>query len=142
MSELIFDLMDTPDPRARSVIASCLDDYNAKATGVANNTALDVLIRGPASREVLGGLVGRTSLGVFFVDYFFVPDTLRRHGIGRRVLAIAEAEARRRGCATAVLFTMTVQAPGFYERCGYEAFGRVDCDPPGNARVFMTKPLG
>ena len=50
---------------------------------------------------------------------------------------MAEKEAIRRGCKNAVLFTMVIQAPLFYEKNGYETFGRVDCNPPDNARVFM-----
>jgi len=30
---------------------------------------------------------------------------------------------------------------GFYERHGWTEFGRIACDPPGSARVFMTKSL-
>lgn len=70
-----------------------------------------------------------------------MPDPLRGRGHGAHVLALAEAEAIRRGCAMAVLFTMAVQAPGFYEKCGYAEFGRVASTPPGNARIFMRKEL-
>jgi GNAT superfamily N-acetyltransferase len=141
LSDLAFLLRDTPDHAARSVIGERLDQFNIDRTGIADQTALDVLIVDPSSEEVIGGLVGRTSLGVLFVDYFFVPDSLRGKGHGTRALAIAEAEALRRGCSEAVLFTMAIQAPGFYEKHGYETFGRVDCDPPGNARIFMRKHL-
>jgi hypothetical protein len=47
----------------------------------------------------------------------------------------------RRGCVRAVLFTMAIQAPRFYERHGYEVFGTIECEPPGNARIFMKKEL-
>jgi GNAT superfamily N-acetyltransferase len=123
------------------VIHERLDLYNDTRTGISDVTALDVHIIDEASGEVIGGLVGRTSLGVFFVDYFFVPEQLRRKGHGRRVLAMAEAEAVRRGCAHAVLFTMLIHAPEFYESMGYETFGRVESIPEGNARLFMKKRL-
>ena len=133
-------LTDVADPHARQLIVSELDRFNEQRTGVAHSTPLDVLLL-DATDAVIGGLVGRTSLGVLFVDYFYVPPSLRGQGHGRRALAAAEAEAVRRGCREALLFTMQIQAPGFYERCGYEIFGRVECDPPGNARVFMRKAL-
>jgi GNAT superfamily N-acetyltransferase len=90
---------------------------------------------------VVGGLLGRTSLGILFVDLFYVPDAPRGQQLGSRVLAAAEDEARRRGCSAAVLYTISFQAPGFYERHGYRTFGTIGCDPPGTSRVFMTKPL-
>lgn len=136
-----FVLMGTADQEARSLISKRLDQYNDEYTGVSDNTPLDVLIFDGTSREMIGGLVGRTSLGVLFVNYLYLPDSLRGKGHGSHVLAMAEAEAIRRGCAKAVLFTMAIQAPLFYEKRGYETFGRVDCDPPGNARIFMRKEL-
>jgi GNAT superfamily N-acetyltransferase len=90
---------------------------------------------------MLGGLTGRTSFGVLFIDLFFLPDDLRGHGLGRRVLELAEDEGRRRGCRTATLYTFSFQAPGFYERHGYRVFGEIPCEPLGASRVFMTKTL-
>jgi GNAT superfamily N-acetyltransferase len=80
-------------------------------------------------------------MGLLFIDVFFLPENMRKHGLGSRVIRMAEAEAGRRGCTRAVLSTVTFQAPGFYERQGYEVLGRVECDPPGHTRVFMTKRL-
>jgi hypothetical protein len=40
-----------------------------------------------------------------------------------------------------VLYTISFQAPRFYERLGWRIFGEVPCDPPGTSRVFMTKQL-
>ena len=57
------------------------------------------------------------------------------------MLAAAEAEGTRRGCTAAVLYTISFQAPGFYERHGYRVFGTIDCAPPGTSRIFMSKNL-
>jgi GNAT superfamily N-acetyltransferase len=137
-----FSLLHRPDQAARVFITGQLDAYNVERTGISDSCALDLLVIDDETREVVGGLIGRTSLGVLFVDYFYLPGFLRGRGHGARALSMAEAEAIRRGCSTAVLFTMAIQAPGFYEKHGYETFGRIDCDPPGNARVFMKKTLG
>jgi len=133
-------LTGAPDPAARAAIGDGLDAYNIQQTGIADARALDVLVTDDAG-DVIGGLVGRTSLGLFFVDLFYLPASLRGRGVGAEVLTMAEAEAVRRGCSAAVLYTMAIQAPAFYERRGYAAFGRIECDPPGNARIFMHKEL-
>jgi GNAT superfamily N-acetyltransferase len=135
-------LRGAPDPRARALVGERLDQFNAERTGIADSRALDVILVDDGAGEPLGGLIGRTSLGVLFVDYVYLPAALRGIGYGSRMLAMAEAEAVRRGCRSAVLFTMEVQAPRFYQDRGYREFGRVECDPPGNARVFMSKRLG
>ena len=40
-------------------------------------------------------------------------------GLGRKVMAMAEAEARSRGLAGIWLDTWTFQAPGFYPKLGF-----------------------
>jgi len=136
-----FSLTATPDPRARSFIIQQLDAFNEEYTGISHSTPLDVLLVDETTKTVLGGLVGRTSLGVLFIDYVFLPKSLRGKNYGTRLMAMAEEEAIRRGCRNAVLFTMVIQAPVFYEKIGYETFGRIECNPPNNARVFMKKDL-
>ncbi|MGU7784382.1 GNAT family N-acetyltransferase [Burkholderia sp. PU8-34] len=128
-------------PTARDLISSKLNEYNNAITNQPDNTALDVYVTDPKTGEVLGGLVGRTSLGLFFVDLLYVPESLRKDGLGSRLLQAAEAEAKQRGCARAVLYTISFQAPAFYEKHGYRVFGEVPCEPAGAARVFMVKEL-
>ncbi|WAS56780.1 GNAT family N-acetyltransferase [Burkholderia ambifaria] len=132
-------LTDTEQPAARDFISRKLGEFNHAVTGRADTTALDVYVTDPATGEVLGGLTGRTSLGLFFIDLFYLPESLRGGGFGSRLLHDAEAEAKRRGCARAVLYTITFQAPDFYRKHGYEVFGEVPCEPEGAARVFMVK---
>jgi len=135
-------LTDAPDDRAQAIIRAGLSDYNLEQAGYRDARALAVLVSDPDTQEVIGGLLGRTSMGLLFIDLFFVPESLRGHGVGSRVIRAAEDEAVRRGCSRAVLFTVTFQAPGFYERQGYQALGRIECDPPGHTRICMTKKLG
>jgi len=135
-------LTDAPDERAQAVIRGGLSEYNLGQAGYRDAHPLAVLVSDPASQQVIGGLLGRTSMGLLFIDLFFLPESLRRHGIGSRVIRTAEDEALRRGCSRAILFTVTFQAPGFYERQGYQVLGRIECDPPGHTRICMTKKLG
>jgi GNAT superfamily N-acetyltransferase len=132
---------DAPDAADLALISDSLDAFNVQATGIDDNRPLAVLVRDPHTRRVVGGLTGRTSLGLLFVDLFHLPAELRGSGIGGRVLRRAEDEARERGCRSAVLYTITFQAPEFYRRHGWHVFGEVPCDPPGTSRVFMTKDL-
>jgi GNAT superfamily N-acetyltransferase len=133
---------DAPDDRAQATIRAGLSDYNLGQAGYRDARPLAVLVTNPDTQEVIGGLLGRTSMGLLFIDLFFLPESRRRHGMGSRVIRAAEDEAVRRGCSRAVLFTVTLQAPGFYERQGYQALGRIECDPPGHTRICMTKKLG
>jgi GNAT superfamily N-acetyltransferase len=133
---------DTPASADLAAISDALDQFNLEAVGIEDRRPLAVLVRDHETRRVIGGPTGRTSLGLFFVDLFFLPPELRGTGLGREILVRAEHEAHARGCRTGVLYTISFQAPGFYRRCGWRYLGEVPCDPPGTSRVFMTKELG
>ena len=90
---------------------------------------------------MVGGLFGGSYLGQLRVDRFFLPEDHRRGRIGSKVLAMAEEEGRRRGCSRIALNTLEIQAPGFYQKQGYEMAAKLDCDPPGVTRYLMTKKL-
>ena len=91
-------LTDVPDKAVRELIRESLERFNDEATGIPDEHSLDVLVVDPSTQETLGGLVGRTSLGVLFISFFFLHEALRRQGLGSALPRRAEEEARRRGC--------------------------------------------
>lgn len=134
-------LTDAPEPEATAFIAESLAGYNESKAGFRDFRPLAVLVRDPDTGALIGGLYGRTSLGVMFIDRFFLPEGLRGNRLGSRLLAMAEDEGRRRGCMLAGLFTLHFQAPGFYQKQGWEIAARLDVPPPGATRFLMTKKL-
>jgi GNAT superfamily N-acetyltransferase len=141
MSDPEIELTETADERLEALINDGLNAFNDDVTGYSDRRPLSVVVRDPESGEILGGAKGRTSLGVLFVELFWLPQRLRGSGLGSRILRMMEEEGRRRGCRAGILFTISFQAPDFYRRHGWRVFGEVPCEPPGTARVFMTKEL-
>lgn len=135
------NLTDSPQPNDVELISRSLGEFNVHKTGIDDARPIAVLITDSETNKVIGGLTGRTSLGLLFVDLFYVPPHLRGAGIGSEILREAEAEAVKRGCRGAVLYTISFQAPEFYARHGWQVFGEVPCDPVGSSRVFMRKEL-
>ena len=133
-------LTDTPDPQLEAVLEAGLAAHNEEQSRLRDWRALAVAVHDPDSGELVGGLLGRTSMGLFFLDLFYVPKRLRGGGIGSRALRMAEEEATRRGCRAATLVTVNFQAPEFYARHGWEEFGRI-ATVPGVERIFMRKTL-
>jgi len=140
-AETTITLTDAPHEDERAVIADGLRAYNEVQAGYSDSRALTVLVSDPETKKVVGGLFGRTSLGLLRVELFFLPEDLRRGRLGSRILAMAEEEGRRRGCTRAVLSTVHFQAPGFYLKQGWEVAARIECEPPGHTRFHMTKKL-
>jgi GNAT superfamily N-acetyltransferase len=88
-----------------------------------------------------GGLWGRSYYNWLFVDLLVVPEHLQGQGIGAGLLGRAEAAARARGCTGVWLDTFSFQAPAFYVRHGYEAFGEIANYPAPHRRLFLSKRL-
>lgn len=141
MTRHVIETGDQPDSEAERVIGQGLALFNEQASGLNDRRALTVLVRDPDTQAVLGGLIGKTSLGMAFLELFHLPDALRGTGIGTQLLHTFEAQARARGCRTAVLYTLSFQAPGFYEKNGWVRFGEFPCEPAGSRRIFLVKQL-
>ncbi|MEG0881827.1 MAG: GNAT family N-acetyltransferase [Janthinobacterium sp.] len=131
----------TIDAEVEQTLLDGLNAYNDAITGYSDRQVLSVVVRDRDSQRVLGGAMGRTSLGLLFLDLLYLPAALRGLGLGSQVLAQFEEEGRRRGCASAVLYTISFQAPEFYARRGWRRFGDIACRPEGTSRVFMSKTL-
>lgn len=134
-------LTDNPDPRLEGILEAGLSDYNEQRTGRRDWRALAVVLNDPHSGAPVGGLLGRTTLGLFFLDLFFLPAHLRHGGLGSHALQMAEEEAVRRGCVAGALVTIDFQAPEFYARHGWEEIGRVR-SAADVERIFMRKIFG
>ena len=137
------DLVPTDEPTDAevAVVADSLDESNLGVTGIQDRQPLAVLVKDQSTGQTVGGLTGRTSLGLWFVDLLYPPDSLRGSGLGSRILQQAEAEARRRACVSGFVYTISVQAPDFYKRHGWSEFGRIPSDPAGVSRIFLSKSL-
>jgi GNAT superfamily N-acetyltransferase len=129
-----------PDPAIRARIIAPLVAYNDRAAGAADWGLIVVTVRDPAG-EIVGGLWGRTGYGFLFVE-LLTAGPAAGTGMGTRLMAMAEAEARQRGLAGIWLDTWTFQAPGFYLKLGFAEVGRITNYPPGHDRIFYMKRLG
>lgn len=114
--------------------------FNKKAVGSHPNAHFLVEARSPRGK-LLGGLQGVIYYQWLFVANFFLPPSLRRDGIGSRIIAEAERHAESLGCHGVWLDTFGWQARPFYEKQGYSVFGSLPDYPKGHARWFMMKPL-
>ena len=141
MKQNVIVVSDSADSRFEEAIGKGLDEFNQQVSGLSDRRPLCVMVRDPDSDEALGGIVGRTSLGLAFLDLFHLPDSLRGSGLGSKILKAFEDEARERGCRSAVLYTISFQAPGFYEKNGWVRFGEIESDLEGISRIFMSKNL-
>ena len=91
--------------------------------------------------DIVGGVTARTYWQYLDVKFLWVHERFRKEGLGSKLMAAAEEEARRRGCKNAFLDTFSFQARGFYVRLGYSEFGRLAGFSGKHERHFMHKAL-
>ncbi|MQT15188.1 GNAT family N-acetyltransferase [Segnochrobactrum spirostomi] len=132
------DVESQPDERDIRLIDEGLDTFNASKAGPDNAQDLWIMAR-QGDGSLLGGLKGRTFYGWLFIDWLWVSPAARGHGIGARLLARAEHEAKQRQCIGAYVDTFSFQAPEFYRRNGYVEFGRIAELPPGHFCIWLKK---
>lgn len=102
----------------------------------------DVCIQARAEDgTVVGGLVGYRQWGWLYVDLLWIDDSQRGTGLGAALMAQAETEAAAAGCRWARLYTYDFQAPGFYEKQGYERWCVMEGYPPGHSQIWYRKAL-
>lgn len=88
-----------------------------------------------------GGVYVFLHPGWAYIDLVWVADRDRGKGLGRRLMQEAEAEAKRRGCHSAYLWTQDFEAPGFYEKLGYKRFVELENFIRGHQRIGFMKRL-
>lgn len=119
-----------------------LDKVNAAATeGVAPSRELTVEIH-DGSGELAAGMSGWTWGVAAGIGMTWVREDARGEGLGTKLLAEFEDEARARGCTHVFVTSFTFQAPGFYLRRGYREIFRWEGVPtPDAADVHFRKEL-
>ncbi len=115
-------------------------DYNAARTGKQDGQWLMILERDEKG-EMRAGLHGWTWAGCCEVLLLWVREELRGQGLGTALLQAAEREAAARGCSQVILDSYSFQAPGFYQKHGYEVTHVLDDFPPGYKRYYFRKRL-
>lgn len=69
--------------------------------------------------ELMAGISGRLFFGCIHIDLLWISEKLRKKGIGKQLLQLAEKHGKSQNCLFCSLETMDFQARNFYEKCGY-----------------------
>jgi len=123
-----------------NLIGGGIHQFNTQQAGDPQEQNMCFVLRSPQG-EVVGGIIGATHWGWFYINLMWIKEELRGQGYGHRLLTLAEEEAHRRGAKNAYLDTFSFQAPGFYQKHGYQVFGQLPDFPDGHQRYFLTKQL-
>lgn len=129
-----------PAPEHIQYLEDRLYEFNSSVTGIADGEGLAILVRDDGER-IVAGIAGHTWGDYCEIRQFWVEESQRERGLGTKLLAAAEHEARRRGCRQMFLMTFTFQAPTFYAKRGFETLARVADYPRGHQNLLLRKRL-
>jgi GNAT superfamily N-acetyltransferase len=139
-SPLHWSIDHHPSDRAIQALRNELIAYNIATAAIDASQDLAVFLH-DAHGRLVGGVVSTIWGQCVEIKYLWVHPSLRGNGYGRRLLQTLEQEAQAQQCRSAILDTYSFQAPDFYQRLGYEAFGVIDGYPRGYRKVFLKKRL-
>jgi GNAT superfamily N-acetyltransferase len=121
-------------------LAERIYEFNVQATSYSDGESF-AAVRRDESGAMVAGVSGFTWGGCCFVSNLWVSEPLRGQGLGRALLLAAEAHARDKGCAIALLSSHSFQAPSFYENMGYVQQASIADYPVGYADLVFAKRL-
>jgi len=139
MTDDLITVSDDDDGLA-TALSDRINEFNVEATGLDDGRWLHVAVRG-SDGSLEAGLSGWTWGGCGYIEFLWVRADMRGTGLGSRVLAAAEIEAKARGCGQMVLSSHSFQAPDFYRRLGYAEYGRIEGYPRGHSQIHLVKDL-
>lgn len=140
MEQFQFNIDVNPDASEIASLTDRIDTFNIEETRTYDFKELAIFLR-DSTRQLIAGIYAFTWGGCLDIRTLWVREDLRRAGIGSKLMDTVEQEAIRRGCSIATLETHSFQAPGFYEKLGYEEIGVLDGYPYGHKKHYLRKVL-
>ena len=131
----------TTNPRQidTKIIDNGIVQYNRSKIGPQKFITVGCFAR--IDEKVVGGVVGSLFWNYLYIDIMWIAELHRRKGIGRQLIEGIEQLSVENGIYRSHLCTASFQSVGFYEKCGYVVFGKLDEMPEGETEYYLHKGL-
>ena len=101
---------------------------------------LSIIIKNE-SNNIVAGILSKIYLKSNFVEVFWIDESIRRMGLGSKLLSEIERISKDKGCSFIHLDTFSFQALGFYKKHGYSVFAAIEDYPDDIKRYYLKKFL-
>lgn len=91
--------------------------------------------------KVIAGIVGESTFSTIEIEFLYIEESYRKHGLGTKLLTYVEEKGRREGLKHIYLNTFSFQAPKFYEKHGYKLLFNIDKCYGDIGQYFYWKDL-
>ncbi len=141
MSDLRIETIDgDPEPEDMEVLVAGMLAYHSDKGHPRKVDKVSITIKSEDGKLVGCAMVAFLYNGME-INSLWVDESMRGHGLGQKLMELAEAEGKKRGAEFAYTNTFTWQAPGFYEKLGYKRYGKLEDFPAGNQLSYYRKDL-
>ena len=133
------EFLTNPTDEQIAAIEHGLDDYNATTASARSTTVIKAVF--VESGMVVAGILATAYWGKLHIRILWVHPDYQLKGLGSRLMDWMEERGRELRCTSALVDTMSFQAPAFYERRGYRRFGVSEGYEGGASRHYFEKEL-
>ena len=131
--------LTNPTDEQIAAVERGLDDYNATTASARSTTVIKAVF--VESGMVVAGILATAYWGKLHIRILWVHPDYQLKGLGSRLMDWMEERGRELRCTSALVDTMSFQAPAFYERRGYRRFGVSEGYEGGASRHYFEKEL-
>jgi len=133
---------DEPTIKDKKVIKEGMLAYHASQGHIRpeKDDYYSIIIKNEKEKTV-GGIVVSFRWGAMHIQTLWIDETIRNKDWGSKLMIMVEKEAIKRHCHVAYTDTYSWQAPQFYEKLGYELYGKLNDFPEGCSLSYYAKRL-
>ncbi|PQJ66876.1 GNAT family N-acetyltransferase [Photobacterium angustum] len=133
-----FEILNDENALILETLISGVRKHNESTLGYEKKQSLSVIYR-DEDNNLIGGITGFTIYKHFLINVLWVDEKERNKGIARKLMEHSEIEAKMRGCIAAQVDTLSIQAPNFYQKMGFEIKGKIPGFTESHDRYFLMK---
>lgn len=140
MSHVHIKMESNPTLEDMDFLEERLYNYNVEQTGLDDGQTYAFFMRDD-QQEIRAGVAGWMWGGSCYIRSLWVHKEWRGQRVGTKLMQSVEREALARGCQQIVLESFSFQAPGFYQKLGFETFAILEDHPRGHQHHYLRKQL-
>jgi GNAT superfamily N-acetyltransferase len=136
-------ISSAPTEQEVNLVQAKLYDFCQDQTGAEyGRPGIEIsLVLKDSQGNVVGGIGASTVMRVMFLEVLWVANEHRKMGYGTDLVLAAERIGLEQGCITSQTWSLSFQAPGFYQKIGYQVLGVYDGYSDGITETVLMKRL-
>ena len=138
MGSLKVILDKNPTEADKAFLLNSLNQHDSALVGPANTRVFAAYVR-DEGQNIVGGGLGTIIWNWVYISHVWIAEEHRGKGYGKQIISMIEEESGKLNCKFSYLATFDFQAVVFYEKLGYQIFGKLDDFPEGHQIIFMKK---